>query len=142
MGIDNALDMALVSSAKLPGMSRIETDLESKDMSDSEDIGSPVTPATPLKELKHDAARRSVFGSKSDDGGGRRISVAKFRAIMRGSKKAYQVENIIEDIKDDSGQFIPLSNIASYSKNLKTMRMRSAKDVSSPSTASSVFDID
>ena len=44
------------------------------------------------------------------------ISVDKFRAIMSKSPKVYQVESIINDIKDDSGEFIKLTEISSYHK--------------------------
>ena len=50
-----------------------------------------------------------------------RISVAKFRAIMSNSQKSYQVEEIIEDIQDDTGKFIHLSEIGNYNKQVSTL---------------------
>jgi len=51
----------------------------------------------------------------------KRISVAKFRAIMKRAPKEYNVDSIIKDLQDPTGQFIELNIIPTYHKRLQTM---------------------
>ena len=51
----------------------------------------------------------------------RRISVQRFRAIMEKSAKQYNVDEIVNDLEDETGH-IALRNIALYDRTLQTTR--------------------
>eukprot|EP01084_Bolivina_argentea_P169157 293268_1 len=50
----------------------------------------------------------------------KRISIGKFRAIMQKSEKQYPVDEIVNDLHDGTG-YIPIQNIATYTKRVKTV---------------------
>merc|ERR1712150_234323 len=56
-----------------------------------------------------------------------KISVARFRGIMAHSSKEYDVEEIIGDLKDETGH-IPLDQISLYTKKLQTVRALNVRD--------------
>eukprot|EP01084_Bolivina_argentea_P094463 169817_1 len=58
--------------------------------------------------------------ASNEDKNLRRISVQRFRDIMKKSNKKYDIDDIVKGLDDGTGH-IPLNKIASYTKRIKTM---------------------
>ena len=58
----------------------------------------------------------------------RKISVSRFRAIMKKSTKQYDVEEIVYDLQDEEGQ-ISLNDIATYHKRVSTLEELQIGDI-------------
>ena len=69
---------------------------------------------TPQTTIKRSATDEEISGHM--------ISVPRFRAIMSHSSKEYNVEEIIDDLKDDDTGHIPLDQIPLYTKRVQTLR--------------------
>lgn len=108
----DALDLNAVSVGKAAALSGPLDQGDMKDVSESESDS----------ELLSDSDFESASEPRNAPSSRPRISVGKFRAIMSKSRKSYQVESIIDDIKDDSGRFITLSEIENYRKRVDTLR--------------------
>ena len=54
----------------------------------------------------------------------KRISTKKFMAILKKADKEYDVDAIVADLQDPTGQFIELRAIGSYHERCRTVRCR------------------
>eukprot|EP00485_Elphidium_margaritaceum_P001745 CAMPEP_0202694468 /NCGR_PEP_ID=MMETSP1385-20130828/8324_1 /ASSEMBLY_ACC=CAM_ASM_000861 /TAXON_ID=933848 /ORGANISM="Elphidium margaritaceum" /LENGTH=732 /DNA_ID=CAMNT_0049350321 /DNA_START=25 /DNA_END=2223 /DNA_ORIENTATION=- len=63
----------------------------------------------------------NLSATKSVDFAKRRISIGRFRAIMGKADKNYDVETLVDELNDGTGH-ITLTDIASYSKRVETLK--------------------
>ena len=127
--LDNALDMAF-SPKKSSATATSQYAFHKNGKTRAKDLDIDLTPLREMenKDCSDDDEMPSGLPSKPLPLQ-QRISVAKFRAIMIQSQKSYDHEAIIDEIKDESGKYIPLSRIKNYTKKMQTMRGVSPADI-------------
>merc|ERR1712083_700329 len=88
------------------------------DLVESDDKLADIRPQ--LKDTASAPIDNTPSPAPEDDQRRRRISVGRFRAIMAQSEKQYDVEEIVEELKDED-DFIALDDISGFRKRINTI---------------------